>query len=122
MKLVVQVPCLNEEATLPLVLGSIPSRIEGIDEIDVVVIDDGSTDRTAEVARAHGVTHVIRHRRNEGLARSFTDGVNHALALGADIVVNTDGDNQYPQQRIGTWSSRSCAARPTSSSPTGRCT
>jgi glycosyltransferase involved in cell wall biosynthesis len=101
VKLIVQVPCLNEAETLPRVLGSIPTRIEGIDEIDIVVIDDGSTDRTSEVARAHGVTHVIRHRRNEGLARSFTDGVNHALALGADIVVNTDGDNQYPQQRIG---------------------
>lgn len=100
MLLVVQVPCLNEEETLPLVLDSIPRSIPGIDEIIVVVVDDGSTDRTVEVARAHGVTHVVSHRRNEGLARSFTDGVNHALALGADIVVNTDGDNQYPQDRI----------------------
>jgi glycosyltransferase involved in cell wall biosynthesis len=100
MKLVVQVPCLNEEETLPLVLQSIPTTIPGIDEIVVVVIDDGSTDRTAEVARAYGVSHVVRHARNQGLARSFTDGVNHALSIGADIVVNTDGDNQYPQQRI----------------------
>lgn len=99
MKLVVQVPCLNEEQTLPYVLGSIPSEIDGIDEIELLVVDDGSTDRTVEVALAHGAR-VIRHRRNEGLARSFTDGVNHALAMGADIVVNTDGDNQYPQQRI----------------------
>lgn len=100
MKLIVQVPCLNEEETLPHVLGTIPTHIDGIDEIEVLIIDDGSTDRTVEVALAHGAHHVIRHRRNEGLARSFTDGVNHALSLGADIVVNTDGDNQYPQQRI----------------------
>jgi len=100
VKLVVQVPCLNEEETLPLVLSSIPAVVPGVDEVVVVVIDDGSTDRTIEVARAHGVRHIVRHRRNEGLARSFTDGVNYALAIGADIVVNTDGDNQYPQQRI----------------------
>ncbi len=100
MLLVVQVPCLNEEETLPLVLSSIPTVIPGVDEIVVVVIDDGSTDRTVEVARAHGVRHIVHHRRNEGLARSFTDGVNYALALGADVVVNTDGDNQYPQNRI----------------------
>ena len=100
MKLVVQVPCLNEEETLPLVLASIPDSIPGIDEIVVVVIDDGSTDRTVAVAAAYGVTEIVRHHRNQGLARSFTDGINHALALGADIVVNTDGDNQYPQERI----------------------
>ena len=100
MKLVVQIPCLNEEETLPLVLSSIPAVIPGIDEIVVVVIDDGSTDRTVEVARAYGVTEIVRHHRTQGLARSFTDGVDHALALGADIVVNTDGDNQYPQERI----------------------
>ena len=100
MKLVVQVPCLNEEETLPLVLSSIPAVIPGINEIVVVVIDDGSTDRTVEVARAYGVTEIVRHPRNQGLARSFTDGVDHALALGADILVNTDGDNQYPQERI----------------------
>lgn len=99
MKLVVQVPCLNEEETLPAVLASIPAQVDGIDEIEVLVVDDGSTDRTVEIALAHGA-HVVRHRRNEGLARSFTDGVNHALARGADVVVNTDGDNQYPQQRI----------------------
>ena len=100
MKLVVQVPCLNEEETLPLVLSSIPTEIPGIDEIVVLVIDDGSTDHTVEVARSYGVTEFVRHRRNQGLARSFTDGVDRALALGADIVVNTDGDNQYPQERI----------------------
>jgi glycosyltransferase involved in cell wall biosynthesis len=100
MKLVVQIPCLNEEQTLPLVLESIPSKIEGIDELEVLVIDDGSTDKTVEVARAHGITQFVRHARNEGLGRSFHDGVERALELGADIVVNTDGDNQYPQARI----------------------
>ncbi|WP_242496372.1 glycosyltransferase family 2 protein [Xylanimonas protaetiae] len=100
MKLFVQIPCLNEEATLPLVLASIPREIPGIDEVHVVVIDDGSTDRTVEIARALGVQHVVRHTRNLGLARSFRDGVDYALAHGADIVVNTDGDNQYPQEMI----------------------
>lgn len=101
MKLVVQIPCLNEEETLPLVLESIPKKIPGVDEIIVQIIDDGSTDQTIAVAKKHGVKHIIRHARNMGLARSFQDGINHALALGADIVVNTDGDNQYPQQVIG---------------------
>ncbi len=96
----VQVPCLNEEETLPLVLSTIPEAIPGIDEILVLIVDDGSTDRTVEVAQAHGVTHFVRHARNRGLGRSFHDGVQRALELGADIVVNTDGDNQYPQERI----------------------
>lgn len=100
MRLVVQIPCLNEEQTLPLVLESIPKEIPGIDEIIVLVIDDGSTDRTTEVAREHGATEVVRHARNRGLGRSFHDGVQRALELGADILVNTDGDNQYPQDRI----------------------
>ncbi len=100
MKVFVQIPCLNEESTLPAVLESIPKHIVGVDELEILVIDDGSTDRTIEVARAHGVTHFVRHTRNMGLARSFRDGVDYALAHGADIVVNTDGDNQYPQDRI----------------------
>jgi glycosyltransferase involved in cell wall biosynthesis len=100
MRLVVQIPCLNEETTLPLVLESIPSHIDGIDEIIVLVIDDGSTDKTIEVAKRHGVKHFVHHNRNQGLGRSFHDGVQTALELGADIVVNTDGDNQYPQERI----------------------
>jgi glycosyltransferase involved in cell wall biosynthesis len=100
VKLVVLVPCLNEETTLPLVLESIPTQVSGVNEIVVLVIDDGSTDATVEVARAHGVTHFVRHARTQGLARSFQDGVNYALSLGADVVVNTDGDNQYPQERI----------------------
>jgi len=100
LRLVVQVPCLNEEDTLPLVLNSIPKQIPGIDEIIILIIDDGSTDRTVEVAKAHGVTEFVSHARNRGLGRSFHDGVQRALELGADIVVNTDGDNQYPQERI----------------------
>ena len=100
MKLFVQVPCLNEEETLPLVLSSIPKEIPGIDSVEVLIVDDGSTDRTIEVARAHGVRHIVTHTRNMGLARSFRDGVDYALAHGADILVNTDGDNQYPQERI----------------------
>lgn len=100
MKLIVQVPCLNEEATLPIVLAGIPKDIPGIDEIELLVIDDGSTDRTGEIAREFGA-HVLRHARPMGLAQSFRDGVDYALSHGADIVVNTDGDNQYPQERIG---------------------
>ncbi|MET3512101.1 MULTISPECIES: glycosyltransferase family 2 protein [Plantibacter] len=101
MKLFVQIPCLNEEETLPLVLESIPTSIPGIDEIEILIIDDGSTDRTIEVAKSYGVKHFVKHSTNMGLARSFRDGVDYALLHGADIVVNTDGDNQYPQERIG---------------------
>lgn len=100
MKVFIQVPCLNEEATLPLVLESIPKKIKNVDEIEILIIDDGSTDNTVAVAEAHGVTHFVRHTRNMGLARSFRDGIDYALKHGADIVVNTDGDNQYPQARI----------------------
>lgn len=100
MKLVVQIPCLNEETTLPLVLKSIPKKVDGIDEITVLVIDDGSSDDTVRVARELGVEHFVFHARNQGLGRSFHDGTLKALELGADIVVNTDGDNQYPQERI----------------------
>jgi len=100
VKLVVQIPCLNEEETLPSVLEGIPTEIPGVDEIVVLVVDDGCSDRTVEVARAHGVTEFVHHTRNQGLGRSFHDGVARALELGADIVVNTDGDNQYPQDRI----------------------
>ena len=100
MKLVVQIPCLNEETTLPAVLESIPAKIPGISEIIILVIDDGSTDNTVAVAKRHGVKHFVHHTRNQGLGRSFHDGVLKALELGADIVVNTDGDNQYPQDRI----------------------
>ena len=100
MKVFVQIPCLNEEQTLPLVLDTIPKELPGVDSVEVLIIDDGSTDRTVEVAKEHGVKHFVRHARNMGLARSFRDGVDYALAHGADIVVNTDGDNQYKQERI----------------------
>lgn len=100
MKLIVQIPCLNEEKTLPSVLKSIPKKIDGIDEIILVVIDDGSTDRTIEIAKQHGVKEFVIHRTNMGLARSFRDGMDKALELGADILVNTDGDNQYPSEKI----------------------
>ena len=100
MKVFVQIPCLDEEATLPAVLSSIPTSVDGVDELEVLVIDDGSSDATVEVARRHGVRHVVQHTRNQGLARSFRDGVHYALSHGADVVVNTDGDNQYPQDRI----------------------
>lgn len=100
MKLVVQIPCLNEEQTLPLVLKDIPKKISGIDEIEVLVIDDGSSDKTVEVAKKLGVRQFVHHTRNQGLGRSFHDGVIRALELGADIVVNTDGDNAFPQAKI----------------------
>jgi len=100
VNLFIQVPCFNEEETLPLVLDSIPKTIPGIDRIEILIIDDGSSDRTVEVAREHDVTHVLRHTKNMGLARSFHDGIEYALSHGADVVVNTDGDNQYPQGSI----------------------
>jgi glycosyltransferase involved in cell wall biosynthesis len=101
MKLIVQVPCYNEEQTLPLVIGSIPRSIPGVDKIEMMIIDDGSTDRTVAVAHELGVHHVVRNKQNRGLAMTFATGIDTALKLGADIIVNTDGDNQYPQQDIG---------------------
>ncbi len=100
MKLVVMIPCLNEEPTLPLVLSTIPKAIEGVDTIEVLIIDDGSTDNTVEVAKSLGVTEFVHHPKNRGLAHSLRDGIQRALELGADILVLTDGDNQYPQERI----------------------
>jgi glycosyltransferase involved in cell wall biosynthesis len=95
MKLIVQIPCLNEEQTLPATIADLPRRIEGIDEVELLVIDDGSTDRTVEVAREHGVEHIVRLTNNKGLAAAFQAGLDACLKLGADIVVNTDADNQY---------------------------
>jgi glycosyltransferase involved in cell wall biosynthesis len=100
MKLIVQVPCYNEEATLPLVINSIPKFIKGVDEVETMIIDDGSKDKTVSVAKRLGVTHIIRNRGNKGLAFTFSTGLHEALKRGADIIVNTDGDNQYPQQDI----------------------
>ena len=95
MKLIVQIPCFNEEETLAETVRDIPRRIDGIDTIEILVIDDGSRDRTSEVAREIGVHHVIRNKRNMGLARTFRVGLDRCIALGADIIVNTDADNQY---------------------------
>lgn len=100
MKLVVQVSCLNEEETLPLVLDTIPKKIPGIDKIEVLIIDDGCTDNTVAVAKKHGVKHFVIHRRNKGLGMGFKNGLLKSLELGADIIVHTDGDNQYPQEKI----------------------
>ena len=95
VKLIIQIPCLNEESALPVTLSELPREVEGFDEVEWLVIDDGSTDRTVEVARAHGVDHVVRFTQNKGLAVAFQAGLDAALKLGADVIVNTDADNQY---------------------------
>ena len=94
MKLVVMIPCLNEAKTLPLVFETMPKSIKGVDELEVLIIDDGSTDNTQEVARKLGVKHFLTHKVNRGLAVSFREGIKESLRLGADIIVITDGDNQ----------------------------
>jgi len=95
MKLIVQIPCFNEENSLADAVRDIPRNIEGIDKVEVLIVDDGSSDETIAVAKACGVDHIIRHTRNKGLARTFSTALQESLALGADIIVNTDGDNQY---------------------------
>jgi glycosyltransferase involved in cell wall biosynthesis len=95
MKLIIQIPCYNEEETLPLTLADLPRNLPGVDQIEYLVIDDGSQDRTVEVAESLGAHHILRLPRNQGLARAFLAGLEMALRLGADIIVNTDGDNQY---------------------------
>jgi glycosyltransferase involved in cell wall biosynthesis len=100
MKLVIQIPCLDEEESLPQTLAALPRQVRGIDEIEVIVIDDGSSDATAAVATAHGVDEVIRFPNHQGLARAFAAGLDHALQRGADVIVNTDADNQYDARDI----------------------
>jgi glycosyltransferase involved in cell wall biosynthesis len=95
MKLIIQIPCFNEEDQLPATLSDLPRELPGVDTIEWLIIDDGSTDRTVEVARAHGVEHVVRLTNNKGLAAGFQAGLDACLKLGADLIVNTDADNQY---------------------------
>ena len=95
MKLIIQVPCYNEEDTLAIALNEIPRSIPGIDTVELLIINDGSTDRTVEVAKAHGVDHVVDFPKNKGLAKGFMAGIERCLHEGADIIVNTDADNQY---------------------------
>jgi glycosyltransferase involved in cell wall biosynthesis len=100
MKLIVQIPCFNEAATLPATVAAIPRAVPGFDRVELLVIDDGSTDGTGQVARAVGVDHVLRLTHNQGLARAFSRGVAHAVGLGADVIVNTDADNQYRAEDV----------------------
>ena len=95
MKLIVQIPCYNEERTLPQTVRDISKQIQGVDEIEILVVDDGSTDKTVEVGRKIGVDHVVKNTCNKGMAKTFLVGLDASLRLGADIIVNTNGDNQY---------------------------
>src|SRR5262245_1270130 len=94
-KLVIQIPCYNEEATIGLTIGELPRRIAGIDEIEILIINDGSHDNTVTAARNAGAHHVVSHTTNRGLAVAYMTGLERSLRLGADVVVNTDADNQY---------------------------
>ncbi|MDH4140471.1 MAG: glycosyltransferase family 2 protein, partial [Coriobacteriia bacterium] len=94
-KLIIQIPCFNEQETLPITLAELPRELDGFDIVEWLIIDDGSTDGTERVAREHGVDHVVRMTRNSGLAKVFMAGLDASLRLGADVIVNTDADNQY---------------------------
>ena len=95
MKLIIQIPCYNEEETLAITLNDLPKKIEGIDEIEYLIVDDGCSDRTREVAKSWGVHHIVGFHQNRGLAKAFMAGLDGCLRNGADIIVNTDADNQY---------------------------
>lgn len=101
MKLIIQIPCYNEEIALPVTLSKLPEKIDGIDEIEVLISDDGSTDRTVEIAKSFGVKHIVTATHHRGLATTFVAGLQRALKEGADIIVNTDADNQYCADDIG---------------------
>ncbi len=100
MKLIIQIPCYNEEQTLPQTLAALPRQLPGIDTIQWLIIDDGSQDRTIEVAQEHGVDHIVRYHKNLGLAKAFMNGLEACIDHGADIIVNTDADNQYDARDI----------------------
>jgi len=100
MKLVIQIPCFNEESSLPITLSELPKAVPGFDTVEWLVIDDGSTDNTVEAANEHGVHHIVRHVQNLGLAKAFMTGLDACLSLGADVIVNTDADNQYQASDI----------------------
>jgi glycosyltransferase involved in cell wall biosynthesis len=100
MKLIIQIPCLNEEETLPVTVRDLPRQVDGFDAVEWLVIDDGSTDRTVAVARELGVDHIVRLTNNKGLANGFQAGLDACLKLGADVIVNTDADNQYDGRDI----------------------
>ena len=100
MKLIIQIPCFNEAESLPTTLAHLPRTVRGFDVVEWLIIDDGSTDNTVEVAKEHGVDHIVRHTRNQGLAQGFMTGLDSCLQLGADVIVNTDADNQYNAEDI----------------------
>jgi glycosyltransferase involved in cell wall biosynthesis len=102
MKLIIQIPCLNEEESLPVTLRDLPRKVDGFDAVEWLIIDDGSTDRTIDVAREHGVDHIVRLTNNKGLASGFQAGLDACLKLGADVIVNTDADNQYDGRDVAT--------------------
>lgn len=99
-KLIIQIPCYNEEETLGVTIDALPRSLPGISTVEILIIDDGSKDRTAEVAKEHGADHIVRFKSNRGLARSFMEGLDYCIKQGADIIVNTDADNQYNAEDI----------------------
>jgi glycosyltransferase involved in cell wall biosynthesis len=100
MKLIIQIPCFNEESTLPICLKALPRQVAGFDDVEWLIIDDGCTDETVRVAKEHGVDHIVRFNKNKGLAKGFMAGIDACLRLGADVIVNTDADNQYDAEDI----------------------